>query len=342
MDNLEVWKINHKDFFKNDSEGRIKHFLKYAILAPSTHNMQPWLFKIKRNSCVISYDPRLTLPRADKREHDLYISLGCCIENLSIAAQYFGVFDGVKLFPKNGKHAVAEVLFKGLDKRTAKDKKIEKLFFTITKRVNSRGLFQEKPIKSGIVKELAKLNTIDDLRLSFIQSKQDIQKISSLTAEGLKTAYKDPKFRKEMSGWVNSNLSSRNEGIPGYSLRMPLLLSLAFPFLVRNFNIGRRIGQINYISMASSALVTVMFARRDTKENCINTGRLAERMMLYLQSNNIKTSIFVASVEMGELYKEVQKLTGLNLIPLFVFCAGYMSHNQKQTPRHPLELKITS
>jgi len=342
MGNLEVWKIKHKNFFKKNPDGKIKHLLKYAILAPSTHNMQPWLFKVMKSSCVISYDPKLTLPQADAKGRDLYISLGCCIENLVIAAQYYNVFDSVNLFPKTGKYSVAEVKFKNLGKRTSENKKMKRLFSTITERVNSRGLFLKKTIKRSVVAQLLKLNTFSGLKLSLLEDGDQIIEMSKLTADGLRYAYKNPKFRKEMSGWVNSNLSSRNEGIPGYSLRMPFLLSLVFPTLVRNFNVGKQVGKINFVSMSSSSLVVVISANNDIKETWVNTGRLAERMMLFLQSNNVKTSIFVASVEMGDLYKKVQEITKTHLIPQFVFCAGYMGHNQKQTPRHPLETKLIS
>lgn len=41
-------KINISDFPEKGSlEFQIKFVLNYAILAPSTHNSQPWLFKIE-------------------------------------------------------------------------------------------------------------------------------------------------------------------------------------------------------------------------------------------------------------------------------------------------------
>jgi len=341
--NLNVWNVKSKDFFNQSSlSGKIKHLLRYAILAPSTHNVQPWLFTIKDSSVVISFDSALNLPQADAKGRDLHITLGCCIENLVITAEYFNVFDRVVYLSKNKKNQVAQIYFKNLDKKTTPNKNHEKLFETITKRVNSRGLFQNKKIKPSIVKEISKLNSFKNLSLHLIQKNDEIAKMSHLTATGLKSAYKRSEFRHEMSGWMNHNLSSRNEGIPGYSLRMPTLLSLIFPTLVRNFDLGERVGKINYVSMTSSSLVCVVTASRDTTENWLNTGRLAERAMLTLQSQNIKTSIFVASVEMGELYKDVQKIIKSKSIPQFVFCAGYMNYQQKQTPRHPLEKKLLS
>ncbi|MEK6883506.1 MAG: nitroreductase, partial [Nanoarchaeota archaeon] len=89
-------RINFSDFpVKADLESQIKFLLNYAILAPSTHNSQPWLFKIKKSECQMYYDPRLVLPEADPKTRDLHISIGCAVENLILAAKYFNIFDSV-------------------------------------------------------------------------------------------------------------------------------------------------------------------------------------------------------------------------------------------------------
>ena len=62
--------------------------------------------------------------------------------------------------------------------------------------------------------------------------------------------------------------------------------------------------------------------------------------MLQLNSQGIKTSIFVASIEMGELYKKVQEMVDSSLIPQFLFCAGYMKNVQPHSPRQNLESRL--
>ena len=62
--------------------------------------------------------------------------------------------------------------------------------------------------------------------------------------------------------------------------------------------------------------------------------------MLESYNRGLRTSIFVASIEIDDLYKEIQKLLGLKDRPQFVFCIGYMKLNQKYTPRLPLQDKL--
>ena len=69
-----------------------KRMIGYAIKAPSGHNTQPWLFRIKEGEDRIRIVPDLTkeLPVVDKDCRELFISLGCAAENLCIAAKDMG------------------------------------------------------------------------------------------------------------------------------------------------------------------------------------------------------------------------------------------------------------
>ncbi len=63
--------------------------IKYAAKAPSGHNTQPWKFKIENDSISVLPDFTRGLPVVDSDNHALYISLGCALENMLIAANQF-------------------------------------------------------------------------------------------------------------------------------------------------------------------------------------------------------------------------------------------------------------
>ena len=98
--------------------------------------------------------------------------------------------------------------------------------------------------------------------------------------------------------------------------------------------------RLNFKSIASAPLVCVITAKKNSSRNWLKVGQLAERVMLELNKNNIKTSIYLASVEMDGLYRKVMNVLGTTYKPQFVFCAGYMDEKFKPTPRIPLEEKI--
>ena len=62
----------------------------YASKAPSGHNTQPWKFHITDSAITVLPNLDVALPVVDRNNRELFISLGCAIENLCIAASYFG------------------------------------------------------------------------------------------------------------------------------------------------------------------------------------------------------------------------------------------------------------
>ena len=225
-----------------DLSEKVKFLLQYAILAPSTHNSQPWLFKIREGSCEIYLNPSLFLPYSDPKNRDQYISLGCATENLILAAKYFGMYKDIKYY-ENEKYLVAEVFFNE-PQRENFNTEYETLIETILVRINARGIFEKVPIPQKTVENiLRKLENYLDpsLAIHLIEKDNQIREIASLTARGIEYAYNDPNFRKEMSGWINNSLSLRKQGIPGYALRIPLFFSFILPTLIRISNIGKKL-----------------------------------------------------------------------------------------------------
>jgi hypothetical protein len=62
-------------------------FVRYATLAPSGHNTQPWRFSVNEYSIRIFPDFTRSLAVVDLDNRELYIRLCCALENLVIAAK---------------------------------------------------------------------------------------------------------------------------------------------------------------------------------------------------------------------------------------------------------------
>ena len=76
------------------SDGRDLHahdlLIGYSILAPSCYNTQPWIFALSYNEIKILADKDRWLEVADSDQREMYISVGCALENLLVAAEHFG------------------------------------------------------------------------------------------------------------------------------------------------------------------------------------------------------------------------------------------------------------
>jgi len=338
-----LWQVDPKEFFtiiKDDD--RIKFLLRYAVLSPSTHNSQPWLFKVDNNKCFIYPDPDKKLPEADPQSRDLYISLGCCLENLAIAARYFGLLDKIEYIPQGFKineiAPAAAVWFK--NGKGHQDSAWLALLEAITQRVNARGLFRKKPIPENLFSQIKKLPPPEGLQLALVSDKNKIKKLARLTAEGITLAYNQKKFRQEAANWINHSFSCKKEGIHGYALKMPALLSFVFPTLIRKFNLGKKLSQLNLVSVRSAPLICVISSDQETPDSWLRIGRLAERLMLEFNAAGVNTSIFVAAVEMGELQQQVKQIVETEKKPQFIFCAGYLPGHHRHTARFAVANKL--
>ncbi|MCX6712350.1 MAG: hypothetical protein NT041_01510, partial [Candidatus Vogelbacteria bacterium] len=173
-----------------------------------------------------------------------------------------------------------------------------------------------------------------------VTKKDEVQKIAELTQQGMRLAHANKAFRREMSHWITSNYSKRNEGMIGYSMNMPGFISLFLSRVIRRFNMGLVMGKINYLSVSTSPFVFVFTTPELKAETWLKLGRLIERLMLELQKDNYNTSIYLASIEIGDLYQEVQKIIESPNEPQFIFAAGRMAKEFKTTPRHEVAKKL--
>jgi hypothetical protein len=68
----------------------LKFFLRYAILAPSIHNTQPWSFRIENNNTIELYaDRKRALPVLDPIGRELTISCGIVLGYLQITISIY-------------------------------------------------------------------------------------------------------------------------------------------------------------------------------------------------------------------------------------------------------------
>ena len=86
--------LHHQDFPERGTlSEQIAVLLKYAVRAPSTHNIQPWLFRVTDNTIELWRDTERDLAYADPTGRCALISLGACFERLETSAKYFGMLE---------------------------------------------------------------------------------------------------------------------------------------------------------------------------------------------------------------------------------------------------------
>lgn len=76
-----------------------------AILAASPHNTQPWRFHVTQDHIDLYADRNRSHGACDPGQRELYVGLGCALENLLVAAEAQGYAAEMTLFPQAGDEA---------------------------------------------------------------------------------------------------------------------------------------------------------------------------------------------------------------------------------------------
>ena len=66
---------------------QLRELIRYTTLAANGHNTQPWKFALQQDAVEIHPDLTRRLPIVDPNNRELWISLGCALENLLVAAR---------------------------------------------------------------------------------------------------------------------------------------------------------------------------------------------------------------------------------------------------------------
>lgn len=305
-----------------DNQSKIKHILEYGVLAPSTHNTQPWLLRIEGNSVYVFADHSKKIPEADPTGRDLYMSLGALIKNIELASDSYGIKYSTRHPSKiREDQPVAVIEFDKFPKKASHN---SQLLFSIAHRQNYRGFFEKVLPKSQETKKIISSAGTVHAQPQLITDPKTLDGLARLTAEGLKMAYAKPEFRREIGSLINHNLSRKRHGLHGYSLRMNMRQSVVIPKVVRRKDIGARLSQMNYKSFVSAPAAVVLYSE-DSKSAWLESGKVLQEIMVKLTAIGINPSIYAAAIEMGNLRTRLAKLVPpkkRGLMPQLIVCIG--------------------
>lgn len=190
-----------------------------------------------------------------------------------------------------------------------------------------------------IINNLYKKNS-KGIKVNFINEQNLIKKLAFYTKFSIKKIYKRKNFRKELSQYINSNYSSRKEGIPGYSLKLPDFISLLFPFVLRYIDLSFLVAHLNYKSILSMPLACVISTNKDNKRSWLDVGRTTEGIILEAISRGLSVYITVAAIDDPASNSKVREMSLNSFKPQFMFFMGYSSLQKSFSPRMGLANKI--
>jgi nitroreductase len=198
---LQAWNVSESDFPINSSpEERLTFLLNYAILAPSVYNSQPWLFNLSEGEIQVFADESGWLKVADADRREQYISLGCALENLIIAAEHFGYNCTVSYFP-GPENLVATVSLQESESVTSPSD--SRLFDAITSRQTSRNPYELRAISKADLDAIISLCSGPDVGIFITDDPALKRSFLDLTITADEILYSDVNYKSELGHWLS-------------------------------------------------------------------------------------------------------------------------------------------
>lgn len=332
-DSYKSWKIDEKDFPDSDSiKEKIKFILGYGILAPSTFNSQPWKCKLNSNVLEIYLDLSKITKKSDKMQRFAHISMGAFIENILVAADYFGLRaeNKISLDSSDDLKHISTIKF-------TEDKKNKTLLFeSIKKRTTNRSLSENREINEKVIEEING-NYSEDMEIVVLEEK-DKEEIIHISKTGDFNIWSDFGFRKEHVGWVRTNVTRKYDGMPAFGVNAGLIPSFIAPLMILSpifpkFQIKKNMKAIKSTSQF------VVLSSRDSFENWVNVGIVFEKISLMLTKYGISVSPMGQFIEDESARELLNKLVNPsnNFSPQVFFRIGYPTKHVPHSPRYPVE-----
>lgn len=272
-----------------------------------------------------------SLPASDANNRQLFISIGCALENILTAAEYYGYTVTVALFPDHSDSShVADVAFvQSPNYIRPKHHNI----FTIPKRHTNRTKYNDRMPEEDFIRWVDGLASAGT-QLFVITNKVKKDAIADVVIEAGITAMQDAGFRHELSRYVKSNYTSSPIGMPLYGFGVPGPISLIAPFIMKfvNMNKVNKKTDIDILKNHTPA-VLIIATRDDTRKEWLEAGALYERIALEAERRGLSTAPSAAAIQIGEFYKKLQEILQTTYRPQFFARVGYAKDSVKPSPR---------
>ncbi len=330
-----AWAVDEHQLDRNASvEAKLQFALRYAVLAPSNHNTQPWHFILDGDSVTVCADRLRALPVVDPFDRELIMSCGAALFNLRVALSYFGLAYAITLFPSRADPDVLAHLRIVHDGHC--DASLAPLFRAIARRVTTREIFADEPLPSLIQQQLADAAEAEGADVVCISSAPLRESLAELVAEADRVQFKDPRFRRELASWIHPR--RREDGMPALSAGMTVLLDLAAPLLtsvIRTFDLGGGLAAAHHALAAGSPLLICISTSTDDASAWLAAGQALERLLLVAANAGITASYLNQPIELTLLRERLGATLAMDAVPQLLLRVG-RGKPAPHSPRRPL------
>lgn len=296
----------HSAVSAGDRPALLRELVRYATLAPSSHNTQCWKFQLEDSSISILPDLSRRCPAVAPDDHYLFVSIGCAAENLVQAALANGLHGNVA-FDDSARKVLR--VFLEPTKAVATN-----FFNAIPERQSTRAEYDGKPISTSELALLENAGQGNGVRVILLTEREAMEKVLEYVVKGNTAQMNDRAFVEELKAWVR--FSSRDavrtgDGLYAASSGNPsvppwlggLLFGLFFTPKSENDKYAKHV--------RSSAGIAIFVSEAENPAQWIEVGRCYERFALLSAALGIRNAMLNQPVEVSALRPQFATFLGI-------------------------------
>lgn len=298
-----------------------------AVLAPSSHNTQPWFFRLSESAIDLCADRTRALPANDPEDRELTISCGCALMNLRIAAASRGLGAEVRLLPKPEEPDFLARLSLS-EQANAPDEDAQLAEFIEVRRTY-RKRFAPREVGASTLDLLIDAAKHEGASLVPLLSDETRRQAASLVTEGDAVQWANASWRRELAAWMHPR--RRGDGLAIPALAVPVA-----QLVVRTFDMGGGVGAKDGQLAEASPLLAVLCTASDRPRDWLLAGQALQRVLLVGCRQGLQASFLNQPIQVPSLRPRLQNLAGGG-VPQILLRMGHPLEEIPRAPRRPLE-----
>lgn len=266
-----------------------------AIKAASSHNTQPWKFRLEPRRITVIPDFTRRCAAVDPDDHHLFASLGCAVENLVITAPSIGLFAHPVFDERTGE---VRIELESTSPSTSA------LLPAIDLRQCSRNQYDGSALTPAEARMLEEAARGGGVSLRLITGRRAMEAIAEFVAAGNSIQFADPEWRRELQHWIRFNARTARD--TGDGLYGPCMGNPAVPdwigrlFMHMAFS-AKKQNRKDASHILHSSAVAVIVSERDDRTHWVEAGRSYERLALQAAALDLRTAFVNQPVEVAAL-----------------------------------------
>lgn len=301
--------------------------INYASKAPSSHNTQPWKFRREEDTILLIPDLSRALPVVDPDNHALFISLGCALENLVVAAGHYGFEATVEVHRERTDEPVRVKLTPLPELPDGAQAKHSALFAQIKPRQVTKGTYREEAIDLDVAGKIKSIPVEQGTRLRLILPGGESEKLLPLVIEGSDRQFGNRAFVRELVDWLRfseKEAMRKGDGIWNATMGLPATGRVIGSFIMKQLVTPKSEARRWEKLFRNSAGFVLFTVEQHDQEHWIRLGRSFQRFGLETTAMGLKHAHMNMPLEEEAVREKLAEAFGLGeMIPLLLLRVGY-------------------